>query len=78
MDKQARQIDEAIRSGVKRVGEGIQLVLNENAVRFDTNKSSLTADAKANLEKFLFLQNILILILPFLVILISPVLQTII
>jgi outer membrane protein OmpA-like peptidoglycan-associated protein len=54
MDKQARQIDEAIRSGVKRVGEGIQLVLNENAVRFDTNKSSLTADAKANLEKFLF------------------------
>jgi outer membrane protein OmpA-like peptidoglycan-associated protein len=35
---------------VKRVGEGIQLVLNENAVRFDTNKSSLT-DAKANLEK---------------------------
>jgi hypothetical protein len=37
----------------KRVGEGIQLVLNENAVRFDT-KSSLTADAKANLEKFLF------------------------
>jgi outer membrane protein OmpA-like peptidoglycan-associated protein len=64
---------------VKRVGEGIQLVLNENAVRFDTNKSSLTADAKANLEKLVpVLQNILILILPFLVILISPVLQTII
>jgi outer membrane protein OmpA-like peptidoglycan-associated protein len=63
---------------VKRVGEGIQLVLNENAV-FDTNKSSLTADAKANLEKLVpVLQNILILILPFLVILISPVLQTII
>jgi outer membrane protein OmpA-like peptidoglycan-associated protein len=52
MDKQARQIDEAIPGAeVKRVGEGIQLVLNENAVRFDTNKSSLTADAKANLEK---------------------------
>jgi outer membrane protein OmpA-like peptidoglycan-associated protein len=51
---------------VKRVGEGIQLVLNENAVRFDTNKSSLTADAKANLEKLVpVLQNILILILPF-------------
>jgi outer membrane protein OmpA-like peptidoglycan-associated protein len=50
----------------KRVGEGIQLVLNENAVRFDTNKSSLTADAKANLEKLVpVLQNILILILPF-------------
>jgi outer membrane protein OmpA-like peptidoglycan-associated protein len=36
---------------VKRVGEGIQLVLNENAVRFDTNKSTLTATAKANLDK---------------------------
>jgi outer membrane protein OmpA-like peptidoglycan-associated protein len=35
----------------KRVGEGIQLVLNENAVRFDTNKSSLTTTAKANLDK---------------------------
>jgi hypothetical protein len=33
MDKQARQIDEAIPGAeVKRVGEGIQLVLNENAV----------------------------------------------
>jgi outer membrane protein OmpA-like peptidoglycan-associated protein len=52
MDKQARQIDEAIPGAeVKRVGEGIQLVLNENAVRFDTNKSSLTAAAKANLDK---------------------------
>jgi outer membrane protein OmpA-like peptidoglycan-associated protein len=52
MDKQARQIDEAIPGvEVKRVGEGIQLVLNENAVRFDTNKSSLTAAAKANLDK---------------------------
>jgi outer membrane protein OmpA-like peptidoglycan-associated protein len=52
MDKQARQIDEAIPGAeVKRVGEGIQLVLNENSVRFDTNKSTLTADAKANLEK---------------------------
>jgi outer membrane protein OmpA-like peptidoglycan-associated protein len=29
---------------------GIQLVLNENAVRFDTNKSSLTTTAKANLD----------------------------
>jgi hypothetical protein len=27
---------------VVRVGEGIKLVLNENAVRFNTNKSSLT------------------------------------
>lgn len=52
MDKQARQIDEAIPGAeVKRVGEGIQLVLNENAVRFDTNKSTLTAAAKTNLDK---------------------------
>ncbi|RVT77557.1 OmpA family protein [Flavobacterium sufflavum] len=52
MDKQARQIDQAIPGAeVKRVGEGIQLVLNENAVRFDTNKSTLTAAAKANLDK---------------------------
>jgi len=52
MDKQAREIDEAIPGAeVKRVGEGIQLVLNENAVRFDTNKSTLTAAAKTNLDK---------------------------
>ena len=52
MDKQARQIDEVLPGAeVVRVGEGIKLVLNENAVRFDTNKSSLTAAAKANLDK---------------------------
>lgn len=52
MDKQARQIDQALPGAeVERVGEGIKLVLNENAVRFDTNKSTLTASAKANLDK---------------------------
>lgn len=52
MDKQARQIDEALPGAeVERVGEGIKLVLNENAVRFNTNKSTLTATAKANLDK---------------------------
>ncbi|WP_413999215.1 OmpA family protein [Flavobacterium sp. W1B] len=52
MDKQARQIDQVLPGAdVKRVGEGIQLVLNENAVRFDTSKSTLTAGAKANLDK---------------------------
>lgn len=52
MDKQARQIDEALPGAdVVRVGEGIKLVLNENAVRFNTNKSSLTSTAKANLDK---------------------------
>jgi outer membrane protein OmpA-like peptidoglycan-associated protein len=52
MDKQARQIDEVLPGAeVERVGEGIKLVLNENAVRFDTNKSTLTTTAKANLDK---------------------------
>ena len=52
MDKQAREIDAALPGAeVVRVGEGIKLVLNENAVRFNTNKYSLTAAAKANLDK---------------------------
>lgn len=52
MDKQAREIDAALPGAeVVRVGEGIKLVLNENAVRFDTNKSSLTTQAKTNLDK---------------------------
>lgn len=52
MDKQAREIETALPGAeVERVGEGIKLVLGENAVRFDTNKSTLTAAAKANLDK---------------------------
>jgi outer membrane protein OmpA-like peptidoglycan-associated protein len=52
MDKQAREIDTALPGAeVVRVGEGIKLVLGENAVRFDFNKSSLTPQAKANLDK---------------------------
>ena len=52
MDKQAREIDAALPGAeVVRVGEGIKLVLNENAVRFNTDKSSLTATAQANLDK---------------------------
>ncbi|MGL2966376.1 OmpA family protein [Flavobacterium sp. XGLA_31] len=54
MDKQARQIETALPGAqVERVGEGIKLVLGENAVRFDTNKSTLTAGAKANLDKLI-------------------------
>jgi outer membrane protein OmpA-like peptidoglycan-associated protein len=54
MDKQARQIDQALPGAdVERVGEGIRLVLNENAVRFDTGKATLTSAAKANLNKLL-------------------------
>jgi outer membrane protein OmpA-like peptidoglycan-associated protein len=52
MDKQAREIQTAIPGAkVERVGEGIKLVLGENSVRFDTNKSTLTANAKTNLDK---------------------------
>ena len=54
MDKQAREIDQALPGAdVERVGEGIHLTLNENAVRFDTNKSTLTTQAKANLDKLI-------------------------
>src|SRR5690554_4637194 len=52
MDKQAQKIEEALPGAdVERVGEGIQLVLGENSVNFDTSKSTLTAKAKANLDK---------------------------
>ena len=52
MDKQAREIQTALPGAqVERVGEGIRLVLGENSIRFDTNKSTLTAGAKANLDK---------------------------
>ena len=54
MDKQAREIETALPGAqVERVGEGIRLVLGENAVRFDTSKSTLTAAAKANLDKLI-------------------------
>lgn len=54
MDQQAREIKDALPAAeVERVGEGIKLTLGENAVRFDTNKSSLTAIAKENLDKLI-------------------------
>ena len=52
MNKQAREIQTALPGAqVERVGEGIKLTLGENSVRFDTNKSTLTTAAKANLDK---------------------------
>lgn len=58
MDKQAREIDNALPGAdVERVGEGIKLVLNENAIRFDTSKATLTAAAKANLDKLVTVFN---------------------
>lgn len=54
MDKQAREIDQALPGAeVERVGEGIRLTLKEDAVRFDTNKSTLTTQARANLDKLI-------------------------
>ncbi len=54
MDKQAREIQTAIPGAqVERVGDGIRLVLGENAIRFDTNKATLTTNAKANLDKLI-------------------------
>lgn len=54
MDKQARKISDVLPGAtVERVGEGIKLTLNENSVRFDTNKSTLTTAAKANLDKLI-------------------------
>lgn len=58
MDKQAQRIDEALPGAeVERVGEGIKLTLNENSVNFDLNKSTLTAQAKANLDKLVTVFN---------------------
>lgn len=52
MDKQAREIQEQLPGAqVERVGEGIKLTLNENAVRFNLNESTLTTTAKTNLDK---------------------------
>ena len=54
MDKQARKISEALPGAdVERVGEGIRLVLKEDAVRFEVNKSTLTAQAKTNINKLI-------------------------
>lgn len=54
MDKQATQISEAVPGAeVERVGEGIRLVLGENAIRFETGKSTLTQSAKDNLDKLI-------------------------
>ena len=58
MDKQAREISQAIPGAeVERVGEGIHLTLKEDAIRFDTNKSTLTSLARTNLDKLLPVLN---------------------
>jgi len=53
MDKQAQKIESEIPGAeVTRVGEGIDVVFDENSgVYFDTNKSSINAKSKTNLAK---------------------------
>ncbi|WP_103866169.1 OmpA family protein [Aquimarina sp. I32.4] len=53
MDKQAQKIESEIPGAeVTRVGEGIDVVFDENSgVYFDTNKSAINAKSKANLNK---------------------------
>ncbi len=51
MDKQAAKIEEKLPGAtVQRVGEGIRVVLGENAIRFDVNKATLTPQAQTNLN----------------------------
>lgn len=59
MDKQAKKIDEALPGAeVVRSEEGIQVILDENSdVRFEYNKTSLTTDAKTNLNKLVEIFN---------------------
>lgn len=58
MDEQAREIKEALPGAeVERVGEGIMLTLGENAIRFDTNKATLSATSKTNLKRLIHVFN---------------------
>lgn len=52
MDKQAREIEEALPGAeVERVGEGIMMVLGENSVNFESSRSTLTPRARQNLDR---------------------------
>lgn len=55
MDKQAQKIEEEIPGAeVTRVGEGIDIVLDENSgVRFATNKHDINAQSQQNLNKLI-------------------------
>lgn len=59
MDKQAKEIEQVMPGAeVVRSEEGIQVILDEKSeVRFEFNKSSLTADAKDNLKKVIEIFN---------------------
>ncbi|WP_445012627.1 OmpA family protein [Aquimarina mycalae] len=53
MDKQAQKIEEELPGAeVTRVGEGIDIILDENSgVYFDTNKSNINTKSRENLDK---------------------------
>ncbi|UZO80119.1 OmpA family protein [Aquimarina sp. ERC-38] len=55
MDKQAQKIEEELPGAeVTRVGEGIDIVLDENSgVRFATNKSDINGQSQENLNKLI-------------------------
>ena len=55
MDKQAQKIEEELPGAeVTRVGEGIDIVLDENSgVRFATNKHDINAQSQQNLDKLI-------------------------
>jgi len=59
MDQQAKKIENTLPGAeVVRNAEGIQVILDENSnVRFEYNKSSLTEDAKTNLQKLIPIFN---------------------
>lgn len=57
MDKQAEEIERDLEGArVERVGEGIKITF-ESGILFDINKSSLQAEAKANLGKLATILN---------------------
>lgn len=59
MDKQAEKIENTLPGAeVVRTAEGIQVILDEQSdVRFEYDKSDLTAQAKANLDKLVTVFN---------------------
>src|SRR5690606_1045894 len=59
MDKQAEKIENTLPGAeVVRTAEGIQVILDEQSdVRFEYDKSDLTAQAKANLDKLVSVFN---------------------
>jgi outer membrane protein OmpA-like peptidoglycan-associated protein len=57
MDRQAEEMQKDIEGAkIERVGEGIKITF-DSGILFDVNKSTLTADAKANIDKLAKILN---------------------